>query len=182
MQSESGTDNDKAILKFKVMVINTSELKSLLEDEDFDGITLQLSHEIGVASNGGKPQDTHTYKFIPYKHFSSKKKQEKITDSRFFANAGSEISKNIEIGSDGLMSHFGNLKVTRAEIGEDVDATKSPFFVLSPEHGTGEHENYIVCKAFYTDNLSNLLPHTQGLSRGLTSGTKPIGINPSPPA
>ncbi|MEO8567727.1 MAG: hypothetical protein ABI419_01280 [Ginsengibacter sp.] len=181
MQTEPGTDNAKATLKFKITVINTVELQKVLEDEDFDGITLQLSHEIATASPGNSSQDTHSYRFIPYKHFSSKKKQEKITDPNFFANNnGNEISKDIGIGDEGLMSHFGNLKVTRAEMKEGVDATKFPFFVLSPERGSGEHENYIVCKAFYTDDLNNLSPHTQSLSRGVP--IKSIGINPSPPA
>ena len=178
MQTEPGTGNAKAHLKFKITVINTGELQKVLEDEDFDGITLQLSHEISTASNGSGSQDTHSYRFIPYKHFSSKKKQEKITDPKFFA--GTEISKDIEIGNEGLMSHFGNLKVTRAEMNEGIDATKFPFFVLSPEQGSGKHENYIVCKAFYTDDLNNLSPHTQSLSRGVP--IKSIGINPSPPA
>lgn len=180
MQAEPGTGNAKAALKFKVTVINTAELKKILEDEDFDGITLQLSHEIGAASNGNA-QAANTFGFIPYKHFSSKKKQEQITDPKFFAE-NNGMTKDIAISDDGFMSHFGNLKVTRAEIKEDVDASKFPFFVLSPERGSGDFENYIVCKAYYTDTLNNIMPQTQSLSRGVIGGIKSIGINPSPPA
>ncbi len=180
MHAEPGTDNAKATLKFKVMVINTSELKKILEDDDFDGITLQLSYEIGTASNGNA-QAANTFGFIPYKHFSSRKKQEQITDPKFFAE-NNGITKDIAISGDGFMSHFGNLKVTRAEIKEDVDASKFPFFVLSPERGSGDFENYIVCNAYYADNLNDQMPHTQSLSRGVAGNIKSIAINPSPPA
>ncbi len=180
MSSDSGTNQGPQVLKLKVMVVNTSELKKLLEDQDFDGITLQLSQAIGSRSTDN--DDGHKFMFIAYKHFSSKKKQEQITDPKFFAdNNKTEIFKDVEIGGDGVMSHFGNLKLTRGDMKEDVDTSQYPYLVLSPEHGTGEHENYIVCKAFYTDNLNDSPAPTQSLSRGMTP-VKPFGINPSPPA
>ncbi len=167
------------ILRFKVMVINTTELKKVLEDEDFDGITLQFSQVIGNASNGNNTSDSKpTFAFLAYKHFASRKKQELITDPKFFN--GTEIFKNVEIGGDGVMSHFGNLKLTRSDLKEDIDTSKFPFLVLSPEHGTGDHANYVVCKAIYTDNLNDAQPQPQSLSRGVP--VKSIGINPSPPA
>ncbi len=183
MESQTGRDNGKAILRFKVMIINTAELKKVLEDADFDGITLQLTQAIGNLSAGNNASDgKHTFGFIAYKHYSSKKKQEQITDPKFFAdNNKTEIFKDVEIGGDGVMSNFGNLKLTRGDMKEDVDTIQYPYLVLSPEHGTGEHENYIVCKAFYTDKLNDSPAPAQSLSRGMTP-VKPFGINPSPPA
>ncbi len=171
---------DKATLKFKVMIIKTAELKKVLQDPDFDGITLQLSQTIGNSSNGASDSKP-TYGFIAYKHYASRKKQEQITDPNFFAdNNGAEVIKDVEIGGDGLMAHFGNLKFTRADMKEDIDTAKFPFLILSPEHGTGDHANYITCKAIYTDNLKDAAPQPQSLSRGVP--IKSIGINPSPPA
>lgn len=176
MQSESANGSNKSVLKFKVMVIDTGELNKVLEDEDFDGITLQLSQAIGGSASG----DSHKFRFIAYKHFSSKKKQEQITDPKFFAN-DNEIYKDVEIGGDGFTSHFGNLKLTRSDMKENVDTDEYPYLVLSPDHGTGDYENYIIFHALYTDNLDVVQP--QALSRGVTG--RPGGgkvINPSPPA
>ncbi len=183
MEDDSVSDNDKTFIKFKVMIINTLELKKVLEDKDFDGITLQLSQAIGSASSG--TGDNHKFRFIAYKHFSSKKKQEQITDPKFFAdNNGTEIFKDVEIGDDGIMSHFGNLKLTRADMKEEIDTNEYPYLVLSPDHGTGEYENYIVFHPFYTDDLNASPPQTQALSRGLSTAKSIAikGINPSPPA
>ncbi len=178
MQHESANASDKSSIKFKVMIINTGELNKVLEDKDFDGITLQLSQAIGG--------DNHQFRFIAYKHFSSKKKQEEITDPKFFAsNNGDEIFKDIEIGGDGFTTHFGNLKLTRADMKENVDTAEFPYLVLSPDHGTGDYENYIVFHAFYTDKISDAgpQPQVQPLSRGFsTAGVNSIVIKPSPPA
>ena len=59
MESQTGRDNDKAILRFKVMIINTAELKKVLEDADFDGITLQLTQAISnpAAGNNASEED-----------------------------------------------------------------------------------------------------------------------------
>ena len=164
---------DSAALKFSIMVINTSELKKVLQnDSDFDGITLQVSQ--GAAN--GQP----IFRFIAYKHYASKKKQEMIIDPEFFATGnGTEMFKTIEVGDD-AMSHFGNLKLTRTSLDEGIDTSKFPFLVLTPGLGTGDHENYIVCKASYAETL-DAPPQAQSLSRG-GPGIKPIGINPSPPA
>ncbi|MEO8112303.1 MAG: hypothetical protein ABI594_19805 [Ginsengibacter sp.] len=164
------------------MIINTGELNKVLEDKDFDGITLQLSQVIG----GSASADDHKFRFIAYKHFSSKKKQEEITDAKFFVNDnGNEIFKDIEIGGDGFTAHFGNLKLTRADMKENADTKEFPYLVLSPDHGTREYENYIVFHAFYTDKLSDarLQPQVQPLSRGFSiAGATSKIIKPSPPA
>ena len=181
MSADSGTNQGPQVLKLKVMIINTSELEKLLEDEDFDGITLQLSHAIGNRSIDN--DDGHRFMFIPYKHFSSKKKQEQISDKKFFSD-GAEMYKEIEIGGGGIVSHFGNLKITRGDMEENIDTDEYPYFILTPEHGTGEYENYIVCNASYAANLDNLGAQPQALSRGLATA-KSTGskvINPSPPA
>ena len=159
-------------------------MKKILEDKDFDGITLQVSQAI----NNNTPQDKHKFKLIAYKHFSSKKKQEQSTDSNFFVNNdGTETYKEVELGDDGLTSHFGNLKLMRAELNEDIDPKEYPYLMLWPEEGTGDYENYIIYQVFYTDSLKASPPHKQALSRGISSatGTKSVGLkplNPSPPA
>lgn len=182
MQSESANGSDKSSIKFKVMIINTGELNKVLEDKDFDGITLQLSQVIGGNASG----DDHKFRFIAYKHYSSKKKQEEITDPKFFANDnGDEIFKDIEIGGDGFTTHFGNLKLTRADMKENADTEEFPYLVLSPDHGTGDYENYIVFHAFYTDKISDAQPQSQpqSLSRGFSvAGASSKVIKPSPPA
>lgn len=173
---------DKSTLKFGIMVINTAELKKLLQDDsDFDGITLQISRgTVGANGNGSAGQPI--FRFIAYKHYASKKKQEMITDPKFFATGSdTEMVKTIEVG-EGAMSHFGNLKLTRANLDEDIDTSKFPFLVLTPELGTGDHENYIVCKASYAESLNATAAQPQSLSRGVIGGIKSIGINPSPPA
>ncbi len=175
MQSESANGSNKSAIKFKVMIINTGELNKLLEDEDFDGITLQLSQAIGGSATG----DSHKFSFIAYKHFSSKKKQEQITDPKFFVN-DNEIYKDVEIGGDGFTSHFGNLKLTRADMKENVDTDEYPYLILSPDHGTGEYENYIIFNVLYAANLTAAQP--QPLSRGVASPRGGKVINPSPPA
>ncbi|MEP7253427.1 MAG: hypothetical protein ABI683_13635 [Ginsengibacter sp.] len=182
METESGVANDKAALKFGIMVINTAELKKVLQDDsDFDGITLQVSRVMSGATNGtgaGQP----TFRFIAYTHYASRKKQEMISDPKFFAT-GTEMFKTIEAGDEST-SHFGNLKLTRANLQEDIDTNQFPFLVLTPELGTGDHENYIVCKAAYAESLDAATPasQSQSLSRGGGGGLKSIGINPSPPA
>ncbi len=179
--SESETEQDTSVLKFKVMVIDTKELKKILEDKDFDGITLQVSQAI----NNNTPQDKHKFKLIAYKHFSSKKKQEQITDANFFVNNdGTETYKEVELGDDGVTSHFGNLKLRRSDLKEEADTSVYPYLVLWPEEGTGDYENYIVYEAFYTNDLKAAPPHKQTLSRGVsTSSTMSLKpINPSPPA
>ena len=164
------------------MIINTNELNKALEDKDFDGITLQLSQVIGSSASA----DDHKFRFIAYKHFSSKKKQEEITDPNFFVNDdGNEIFKDIEIGDDGFTTHFGNLKLTRADMKENADTDEFPYLVLSPDHGTGDYENYIVFHAFYTNKLSDARPQpqVQALSRGVSIATSTSKvIKPSPPA
>ncbi|MEP6583151.1 MAG: hypothetical protein ABJA90_02740 [Ginsengibacter sp.] len=179
MQSNSADDQDNLVLRFQIMVINTKELNKLLEDKDFDGITLQISQELG---NNKSSQDNLTFKLIAYKHFASKKKQEQITDASFFANfSEAHLYKDVPVGDDGLVSHFGNLKLTRAAMQEDGDSGKHPYLVISPEHGTGEFESYIVCTAFFTDDL-NASPPSMSLTRGITRGGGKVIINPSPPA
>ncbi len=37
MQSQTGSDSANAVLKYKVMIIDTAELKKLLEDKDEKG-------------------------------------------------------------------------------------------------------------------------------------------------
>ena len=177
MQSNSEDNQENSVLKFKIMVINTKELNKLLEDKDFDGITVQVSQELG---NNKSLKDSHTFKLIAYKHFASKKKQEQIIDPAFFATrSDSQLYKNVQVGDDGVVSHFGNLKLTRAAMEEGIDNSKHAYLVISPEHGTGEFESYIVCNTFYTDDL-NASPPSMSLSRGSTPGGKVI--NPSPPA
>ncbi|MEO6288481.1 MAG: hypothetical protein ABIO76_01095 [Ginsengibacter sp.] len=177
MQSHSETGQDNSV-KFELMILDTKELKNLLEDQDFDGITLQVSQAI----DNNTPQDKHQFKLIGYKHFASKKKQEQITDPKFFANNnGTKIYKDLEIGGDGVIGHFGNMKLTRKEMTEDIDTNEYPFLVVSPEHGTGDHKDYIVCNAYYTKDFNAPPPQTQALSRGLSS-TKSISVKPSPPA
>ncbi|MDQ6763750.1 MAG: hypothetical protein M3015_14135 [Bacteroidota bacterium] len=175
MQSESAGDS-KSTIKFQVMVINTVELNKVLEDPDFDGITLQLSQAIGNNASGGD----HKFKFIAYKHFSSKKKQEQITDPKFFAS-NNETYKDVEIG-DSFTTHFGNLKLTRGDMKENVDTDEYPYLILSPDHGTGDYANYIIFHVLYTDNLNAAQPQPPALSRGMSSPGGSKVINPSPPA
>ena len=182
MQSQTGTDFPNAVLKYKVMVIDTAELKKLLEDKDMDGITFQFSQDI-VNS----PQDRPKLKLIAYKHFPGRK-SEQIRNSKFFIERDDASSfKEIEVGDDGVTSHFGNLKLMRGELNEDIDTTEYPYLMLWPEEGTGDYDNYIIYQVFYTDSLNTSPPHKQSLSRGLTSttNTKSIALkplNPSPPA
>jgi hypothetical protein len=91
------------------------------------------------------------------------------------------------VGDDGVTSNFGNLKLMRIELNEDIDTTEYPYLMLWPEEGTGDYENYIVYQVFYADSLNTSPPHKQTLSRGITAtaNTKSIALkplNPSPPA
>lgn len=182
MQSQTGADHANSVLKYKVMIIDTAELKKLLEDKDLDGITFQFSQAI-VNS----PQDRPKLKLIAYKHFPGKR-SEQITDPKFFIEKNDpDFFKEIEVGDDGVTSHFGNLKLMRAELNEDIDTSEYPYLMLWPEEGTGDYENYIIYEVFYTDSLKASPPHKQTLSRGIAplSDTKSLALrtlNPSPPA
>jgi hypothetical protein len=179
MQSQTGSDSANAVLKYKVMIIDTAELKKLLEDKDLDGITFQFSQDI-VNS----PQDRPKLKLIAYKHFPGRR-SEQITNPKFFVEKNDpDFFKEIEVGDDGVTSHFGNLQLRRSDLKEEADTSAYPYLVLWPEEGTGDYNNYIVYEAFYTNNLNDTPPHKQTLSRGVsTSSTMSLKpINPSPPA
>ncbi len=172
---ESATGDGTSVMKIKVMVINTKELKKLFDDKDFDGITLQFSQAFG---------NSHILQFIAYKHFSSRKKQEQITDPGFFVNdKGNDLYKEIEISEEGVTSHFGNLKLTRVDMKEDIDTDEFPYLILSPQHGTGEYENYIICNPFYSNEIKESPAPVQALSRGVpaVSSLAIKTVNPSPP-
>ncbi len=164
-----------SVMKFKKMVIDTTELKKLFDDADFDGLTLQVSQELGANSPN---EDQHKFKLIAYKHFSSRKKQEKITDPAFFVSKeGVNLYTELKMGNDGVVSHFGNMKLTRADMNESIETAQFPYLIITPQHGSGDFENYIVCTAVYSNEVN---AETAGLSRGFSKKT--VAMNPSPPA
>ncbi len=178
MQTESKTTNESAMLKYKVMVIDTAVLKSILMDKDVDGITFTFSQAVRKFGD-----NNHSLRLVAYKHFSGRKSEE-ISNPDFFVKSESpEAYHNVEIGDKGITTHFGNLKLRRDDLNVDIDTNDYPYLFLWPTHGDDEYDGYIEYKVFYSSGLDASLDGPKTLSRGFSANMLALkNLNPSPPA
>lgn len=179
MKQSHAANDASASVKYRAMVISTPVLKRILEDTNMDGITFQFSQAMRKVG-----ESSHTLQLIAYKHFPGRR-SEVISDADFFVEANNPSSTlEVEIGDDGITSHFGNLKLMRSELNEDIDTLEYPYLFLWPGHGEGEYENYIVYEVFYANDLGAAPVQKKNLTRGVSS-SKTVSLsnlNPSPPA
>lgn len=173
------TNNASARVKYRAMVISTPVLKEILKDTNMDGITFQFSQAMRKVG-----ESSHTLQLIAYKHFPGRR-SEVISDADFFVESKNPNSNlEVEIGDDGITSHFGNLKLMRSELNEDIDTREYPYLFLWPGHGEGDYENYIVYQVFYASDLDAAPVAEKRLTRGVSPANirSLSNLNPSPPA
>lgn len=164
---------------YKVVVVDTAVMQSLLTDEDIDGFTFTFTQSIRR-----QPHPELIVGLVPYKHFKSRK-PERITAPDFFVAGGPlHTSYSFDVDEDGITNHFSNLALPREELIEDIDSNDYPYLFLWPHKGRDEYEDYIVYEVFYSESLDANPEFGQSPTRsfGVNGRIKSLSnLNPSPP-